>query len=126
MSKAAHLQIGEEAENAACAFLQSQQLTLIARNVRYRFGELDIVMLDRAILVFVEVRYRRSKHFGGGMASVDQKKCRRFANAAQAWLNENIRYQQHACRFDVIAASGNVPNLDFDWQTDAFRLDDIS
>jgi uncharacterized protein (TIGR00252 family) len=126
MSKAAHLQVGEDAENAACAFLQSKHLTLIARNVRYRFGELDIVMMDKTILVFVEVRYRRNDAFGGGMASVNQKKCQRFANAAQAWLNENLRYQQHACRFDVIAASGTAPHFNFDWQADAFRLDDIA
>jgi putative endonuclease len=125
MSKAAHLIVGEDAENAACAFLQSKQLRLLARNVRYRFGELDIVMLHHTTLVFVEVRHRENKAFGGGLASMDRKKCQRFANAAQAWLNDNPHYQQHACRFDVVASSGVPPNFNFDWQADAFRLDDL-
>jgi putative endonuclease len=125
MNKAAHLISGENAETAVCDFLIRKQLRLLAKNVRYRFGELDLVMLDQNTVVFVEVRYRQSQQFGGALASIDKKKCRRIANAAQAWLGDNTHYLQHACRFDVAAVSGNAPHLAIDWHADAFQLDTI-
>ena len=70
MSKAAHLLAGENAEQAACDFLLAKQFKLIERNVRYPFGEIDLLMQDGKELVFVEVRFRRNQSFGGGSASV--------------------------------------------------------
>jgi putative endonuclease len=125
MNKAAHLISGENAESAACVFLIQKKLQLLAKNVRYRFGELDLIMLDQNTVVFVEVRYRQNQQFGGALASIDNKKCRRIANAAQAWLGDNSQYLHHACRFDVMAISGNSPNLTIDWHTDAFQLDTL-
>ena len=62
---------GDTAEAAARATLERGGLTFVAGNVRFRGGELDLVMLDRgarggACLVFVEVRYRATDAFGGG------------------------------------------------------------
>jgi putative endonuclease len=125
MNKAAHLLSGENAEAAARDFLIGKQLRLLAKNVRYRFGELDLVMSDQSTIVFVEVRYRQSQQFGGALASIDKKKCRRIANAAQAWLGDNAHYLQHACRFDVVAVSGNLPHFNIEWHTDAFQLDTL-
>src|SRR5512141_3121464 len=62
---------GAAAETAACELLATNGLQCLARNARYPFGELDLVMLDAATLVFVEVRYRSKAGFGGGAASVD-------------------------------------------------------
>ena len=118
--------IGAAAENAACVLLQSRGLRCLARNVRYPFGELDLVMLDAATLVFVEVRYRRSAGFGGGAMSVDAGKRRRIALAAQAWLGDNRQYAKAACRFDVVAVSGDADALQSEWIRAAFTLDDVA
>jgi putative endonuclease len=118
--------VGAAAEDAACDLLQTRGLQCLARNVRYPYGELDLVMLDRTTLVFVEVRFRRSAGFGGGAASVDAGKRRRLALAAQAWLTENRTYAKAACRFDVVAVAGESDALRPEWIQAAFTLDDVA
>ena len=115
---------GAAVEAAARAHLQRAGLRDVAANASYRFGELDLVMLDGAVLVFVEVRYRRAAAFGGGAASVDARKRGKLVRAAQAFLSAHPEHGDRACRFDVIEADGNpaVPRLH--WLRDAFRADD--
>ena len=118
--------VGAAAENAACDLLQARGLHCLARNVRYAFGELDLVMLDAATVAFVEVRFRRSAGFGGSAASVDAGKRRRIALAAQAWLGENRKFGKNACRFDVVAVSSDADGLQSEWIKAAFTLDDVA
>ena len=82
-------QAGASAEDAALAHLQAEGLHLLARNARYPFGEIDLVMREGATLVFVEVRFRRPSRFGGGALSVDASKRRKIARASQAWLSSH-------------------------------------
>ena len=115
---------GDEAEAAARAHLAAAGLRILASNAAARFGELDLVMLDGATVVFVEVRYRRSARFGGGAASVDAGKRRRLVLAAQQFLAAHRRYRDAPCRFDVIDASGDPSAPRLHWIRDAFRADD--
>jgi putative endonuclease len=115
---------GAGVEAAARDFLLGQGLRAVAANANYRFGELDLVMLDRDTLVFVEVRYRRDARFGGGAASVDAGKRRKLVKAAQAFLAAHRRFADAPCRFDVVDASGDPASPAFDWLRDAFRADD--
>ncbi|KRG69684.1 YraN family protein [Pseudoxanthomonas dokdonensis] len=114
---------GEAAERAACEHLQRAGLTLLARNARFRGGELDLVMRDGASVVFVEVRYRQSPAFGGGAASVDARKQRKLLLAAQMFLGNTPALAQQPCRFDVIEASGPADDPALRWIKDAFRAD---
>lgn len=99
---------GDAVEQAACELLAGHGCRIVARQVRYRDGELDIVAFDAATLVFVEVRMRRSARFGGAAASVDGRKQRRLVRAAQRFLAQHYPDPRRAppCRFDVIAADG--------------------
>lgn len=110
---------GDAAEQAACAHLAANGCRIVARNVRYREGELDIVALDQGVLVFVEVRLRSDVRFGGAGASVGGFKRRRIVRAAQHYLVERYGAGRKlpACRFDVIGsdASGAI-----EWIRDAF------
>lgn len=115
---------GAEVEAAARDFLLARGLRPVAANASWRFGELDLVMLDGDTLVFVEVRYRRSARFGGGVASIDAGKRRRLVKAAQAFLSAHRRHSESPCRFDVVDASGDPAAPAFDWLRDAFRADD--
>ncbi|MGH8104915.1 MAG: YraN family protein [Arenimonas sp.] len=124
MNKAAHLVAGENAEQAACDFLLAKQFKLIERNVRYPFGEIDLLMQDGKELVFVEVRFRRNQNFGGGIESVTTSKQKKMANAAQAWLAGNKKWANAGCRFDVIAVDWHQDQLRCDWIKSAFTLDD--
>lgn len=102
---------GAAAEDAACAHLERHGCRVLARNVRFREGELDIVAEQSGTLLFVEVRLRRDARFGGAAASVDASKRRRLQRAAQHYLlqtcGDGMRRRWPPCRFDVIAVGGN-------------------
>ncbi len=119
-----HATRGAAIEAAARRLLENAGLRWLAGNVRYRGGELDLVMFDPAAgsLVFIEVRYRRHAAFGGGAASVDVGKRRKLLLAAQLYLSAHPAHAQAPCRFDVVEASGEPPQLH--WLRDAFRADD--
>ena len=113
---------GAAAEDAALAHLRAAGLDLLARNVRYPFGELDLVMREGDTLAFVEVRYRRGNGFGGALASIDAGKRRKLARAAQAWLGNHRAHAQMRCRFDVVTVA---PGDQCQWLRAAFTLDDL-
>ena len=122
---------GADIEAVARAHLTRAGLREVAANASYRFGELDLVMLDggradaAGTLVFIEVRYRRDARFGGGAMSIDAGKRRRLVRAAQAFLAAHREYAQVPCRFDVIEAAGDPAAPELRWLKDAFRADDV-
>lgn len=99
---------GYDAETAALAFLRAQGLALVARQWRCRFGEIDLIMRDGGVLVFVEVRQRKPSHFGGALESLSAEKMRRVQRAAELYLAQHA--EQGACRLDavLIDAKGGV------------------
>lgn len=96
--------VGEGKERLAEAFLKKQGLQLLARNHRCRQGEIDLVMRDAEILVFVEVRFRRSRGYGSPEETVDRRKQGRLIATAGHYLQSHP--STLPCRFDVIAISG--------------------
>jgi putative endonuclease len=114
--------IGDAGESAALAFLQARGLRPLARNVRFKGGELDLVMLDGEVLVFVEVRRRGRVDFGGALDSVDARKARKLVLAARLYLQRQPRHALRESRFDVVAIdAGSDPR----WVRGAFTLDDL-
>lgn len=115
---------GDAAEAAALAMLQAHGLQLLARNAASRGGELDLVMRDGATIVFVEVRYRATRRFGGGAASVDAGKRRRLVHAARAFLAGHPQMAEAPCRFDVVDADGDPDAPTLTWLRAAFDAAD--
>ena len=111
---------GDAAEDSALRHLRSQGLRLLTRNFRCRGGELDLVMRDGDILVFIEVRARRSGRFGNAEESVTATKQARLRRAAELDLLKHPRYNDLACRFDVVALSEAAPSPDINWIRNAF------
>jgi putative endonuclease len=102
---------GSDAEDAGLAFLSAKGLELVARNFRCKGGEIDLIMKTGIELVFVEVRLRTHKGFGGAAASVSSAKQRRLRIAAQYFLLKNYGPKNWpACRFDVLAHELNGIN----------------
>lgn len=94
---------GQRAELLAGDFLRRQGLTILAHNVRCKGGEIDLIALDGATLVFVEVRLRQNAGFGGAAASITRPKQKRIILAARHWLHgEGRRYARRPCRFDAL------------------------
>jgi putative endonuclease len=91
---------GARAEQQAARYLQRQGLKPVEQNYRSRFGEIDLIMRDGAVLVFVEVRLRRNADFGGAAASVDAHKQQRIIRTAHQYLASLVRTPP--CRFDVV------------------------
>lgn len=114
---------GDQIELATEVFLQRQGLRSIERQHFARHGEIDLIMQDRDCVVFVEVRYRQSEFFGGGLQSVDARKQERLIKAASLFLASQPKFAKSPCRFDVIAVSGQIGALQFDWRRDAFQVE---
>lgn len=111
---------GRIAEDLAVAHLVRHGLRILARNVRCRGGEVDIVGLERDTVVFIEVRLRGSQRFGGAAASITAEKRRRVVLAAQWWLAGKGRaFATHACRFDAMLFDTPAPER-LDWVRAAF------
>ena len=110
---------GDAAEDAAAKHLAAAGCRIVARNARYRDGEVDLVARERDVLVFVEVRMRVSLRFGGAAVSVNTLKQKRIARAAQHWLLGEYGERWPACRFDVVTFDGNGT---IEWIRDAFRM----
>jgi len=100
--------LGRLGEDLAERHLVAAGFRILARNVHLRHAELDLVALDRATLVFVEVRLRRSARFGSGEESVDARKRRRIAAAAAELLARGTLPRAARVRFDVIAIDAAV------------------
>jgi putative endonuclease len=113
---------GARFEDIALAHAQRDGWRLLARNFNCRYGELDLVMRDGEIVVFVEVRYRQSQDFGGALDSVGASKRSRLARAASLYLQANPALTRSPCRFDVVAISGTLENPSIHWQRNAFDV----
>lgn len=111
---------GAAVEQAALVYLQNQGLHYVARNFTSRSGEIDLIMRSDNCLVFVEVRYRRSLRFGGGVASITRNKQSRLVRTAEYFLLRHPRYRKMPCRFDVVAASGESNQPELSWIPNAF------
>ncbi|MEP6694354.1 MAG: YraN family protein, partial [Chloroflexota bacterium] len=77
-------------------------LRIVARNVRTRFGEIDLICRDSRGYAFVEVKTRRAGSFVAAAEAVDRRKAARLAALAQAWLAH--RGERQAVWRIVIAA----------------------
>lgn len=110
---------GASAEDRALRHLRGHGLELLTRNWRCRGGELDLVMLDRAALVVVEVRARSRSDYGGAVASIDARKHAHLVHAAQLFLAAHPQHAERELRFDVIAIEGGTLH----WLKAAFDAD---
>jgi putative endonuclease len=108
---------GEEAEERACRYLQSNGYRIVSRNWRSRFGEIDIVARDGDVLVFVEVKARADDRFGGPAAAVDLRKQVRLATTARQFMDAT--QCDLAARFDVVTFVGEIVEV----HRDAFQVD---
>lgn len=97
--------IGDKYEEKATAILISNNYKILERNYRVKAGEIDIIAEKNGIIVFVEVKYRKTLKFGSGLEAVDYKKIKRIYNAARVYLTlKNKLYSK--IRFDCISFLG--------------------
>lgn len=111
---------GQQAEQHARRHLEAAGLTIVRQNLRCKAGEIDLIGLDGTALIFIEVRHRHSRRYGGAAASVNPQKQKRLIRAANYFLPDLSRqYFGGAvppCRFDVVAVEPDGIN----WLKHAF------
>jgi putative endonuclease len=111
---------GARAEAMAAEYLMRKGLTIVARNFRTRFGEIDLIARDGALLVFVEVRMRRSAAHGGAAESITPRKRTRLVAAANGYLA--MLGREPPCRFDAILM-GSLDDSAIEWRRDVVGVD---
>jgi putative endonuclease len=98
------LLLGKQGERVAELYLQKKGYKLVERNYRCSGGELDLIVLDRRVVVFVEVKTRTGDGFGTPLEAVEFRKQQRMIRAAQFFLAQK-NLQQRDARFDVVGVS---------------------
>lgn len=95
---------GQEGERIAERYLSKKGYRLVERNYRCPMGEVDLIVLDRRVIVFVEVKTRHDDRFGPPLESVHPRKQRKMIKAALWFLSEHKLHNREA-RFDVVGIS---------------------
>lgn len=114
-----HLQQGRQAENYACRYLKKRGFKLLTRNYRTSFGEIDLIMRQDEILIFVEVRYRSNAVHGSPAETIDARKQKRLRACAEHYLQHHKSALGSSCRFDVVAFTGDFRDQNTIWIKDA-------
>ena len=81
--------IGSQGERIAADYLEDKGYQLLDTNYHTRYGELDLVMIEKDTIVFVEVKTRTSVAYGFPEESVTELKMEHLENAGLLWLQEN-------------------------------------
>lgn len=97
---------GQAGEDRALMFLQQQGCRLVARNWHCPFGEIDLIMRLDGVLLFVEVKYRSGRGFGGVAASIGAAKLGKLSRSAEYYLQQN-GLSDTPCRLDAVLIQGN-------------------
>ena len=102
--------MGKQGEDRAAAALEAAGMEIIARNVRSKRGEVDIVAIDGETVVFTEVKAWSAYGMEDLQYGIDQKKQRRIIETAKYFLDKNRKYNKMAVRFDVVFVNKNAVN----------------
>ena len=105
--------LGKRGEKFAADFYRSRGAEVIAANVNYAVGELDLVVREHNVFVFVEVKTRTSPAYGIAEA-VTPRKLARMRKAAMQWLSGLKGHPLSEVRFDVVALLVNGNSFDLE------------
>lgn len=94
--------LGQRGEEDARSFLEkNKRMKFVAKNFRTRWGELDLVMEDQGIIVFVEVKARVLPSLGSPLEYIDPSKIKHLKKAVDFYLNRS-REVDRLCRMDAV------------------------
>lgn len=109
--------VGQRGEDAAIEHLKQHGYTILDRNFRSRFGEIDVIAWDGEYVAFIEVKARKDYAFGTPREAVNWHKQQTIIKCAEYWLFKNKRVGVPV-RFDVVEVLPDKINH----IVDAFRL----
>ncbi|MDY6968666.1 MAG: YraN family protein [Spirochaetota bacterium] len=113
-------EVGRKGEDIACDFLKEKDFEIIKRNYRFqRAGEIDIIVKKDNLIVFVEVKNRKTSDYGGALYSISNRKKRTLRKIAYHFLSAHPQYhsKDFLYRFDLIS----IFNGKIEWIDDIIR-----
>ena len=93
--------LGTQGEELARTYLIRQEYTILHRNWRCKWGEIDLVARDGKTIVFIEVKTRKSDRLGSPLEAVDRRKQERLRVLALHYINSTGQ-SAPSYRFDVV------------------------
>lgn len=115
----ARRRVGTAGEDLAVRYLKKEGYEILQTNFRFERAEVDVVARQGEALVFVEVKSRRSKSFGGPEEAVTPRKQQQLHKAAEGYLFEH-GIDDVECRFDVLAIYFHGGKASIDYIQNAF------
>ena len=101
--------VGFDKERKAIKYIKKFKYKILTTNFTTKFGEIDIIAKDKDILVFIEVKYRKSLYSGTPQEAVKFTKQQRIIKSAIVYIKENnIKSDM---RFDIIAINNDKIEL---------------
>lgn len=104
-------EVGTRYEHKAATYLIEHGYTILTKNFRCRFGEIDVVAEAEGYLCFIEVKYRSNTGHGYPAEAITSRKMMRIIRTAQFYLLAHHRSQNTPCRFDVVVILDNDISL---------------
>src|SRR5260370_19469263 len=111
--------LGRRGERAAEKYLRRCGYRIVKRNFRASGAEIDLVAMDGDVLVFVEVKTRRSRDAGAPEEAVDERKQRQIRRAAEIFATR-YREDEIEMRFDIVAVDASGERLQIELLRNAF------
>ena len=105
---------------------------MVTRTFHSARGEIDLIMLDHELLVFVEVRFRGQGSYANPVESITRRKRNRITATARYFLHTHREHARRRCRFDVVSvtrrnyAPSCTDPIQFEWIRDAFDASEAS
>jgi len=114
--------LGEKGEKQAARYLKKKGYKVVTANYRCKYGEIDLIVRDADILIFIEVKTRTSTDFGDPAAAVDYRKQQQISKVAHHYLITHHNDDVDA-RFDVISIlSPRGQKTEIEHISDAFEF----
>ena len=112
---------GRMAEDLALRYLLKHNMTLLERNFRSRFGEIDLIMQENNTIIFVEVRSRKNSAFLHPAETIDYSKKNKIRRTSQVFMQKTPARKHYDWRIDVITLTGRREDeMKIEWIKSAF------
>ena len=105
-TKTSHRSIWDAWEDIAVRYLENKWYRTIERNYQVKWGEIDIIMMDWSITVFIEVKYRKNEDYGHPLDTFSMTKRQAMKRTIMLYINKN-KIDLEKIRIDFI---GIMPN----------------
>ena len=116
-------QRGNHYEGVAARYLMSRGVRILERNVYNRGGEIDLIGMDDGVLVFFEVRFRKTDSLVDPASSITRQKQKRLVKAAAFYLHRQGLWDSPT-RIDVVGISpGSTSKYRVQWIRNAIQAD---